>query len=83
MFESITATVVFALAAASIVALPGFAPQVPAGEVPVLASQETPPVGPATGACSSEVWPNFPTWCLQRPGSTSKIVEARLVSARR
>jgi hypothetical protein len=83
MFESITATVIFALAAASIIALPGFAPEVPAGEAPVLASQETPAVGPAVGTCSSEVWPDFPTWCLQRPSSAAKIVEARHVSARR
>jgi hypothetical protein len=83
MVKSIAAMVSFALIAASIIALPGFAPEVAANEAGAPVSQEIIAVQPALANCSHEVWPNLPTSCLQRRGSTGEIVEARLVTVRR
>ena len=83
MAKSIAASILFALISASIIALPGFAPEVEAGEAVALAIQETGMVQSAAVNCLNEVWPNLPASCLQRTGSAGKITEARLVTTRR
>jgi len=83
MFKSFAAFGIFALLGASVIALPGFAPKVEASEVTVLAKGDRLSIRPASVDCSRQVWPNFAAPCLQNPGSDQKIVEARLVTARR
>ena len=64
-------------------ALPGFAPKVEASEVAVLAKGDRLAIRSALVDCSRQVWPDFAPPCLQNPDSDQKIVEARLVTARR
>jgi hypothetical protein len=80
MIKSFAAFGLFALLGGSLIALPGFAPKVEASEVNVLSKGDR----LATRSdCSRQVWPNFAAACLQNAGSGEKIVEARLVTARR
>ena len=83
MVKSFVAFGIFALLGASVIALPGFAPRVEASEVAVLAKGDRLAIRSASANCSKEVWPNFAASCLQNKGSDRKIVEARLVTARR
>ena len=83
MIKSFAAFGIFALLATSVIALPGFAPKVEASEVAVLAKADRLPIRSARIDCSRQVWPDFAAPCLQKPGSDQKIVEARLVTARR
>jgi len=83
MIKSFATFGIIALLAASMVALLGFAPSVEASEVAVLAKADQSPIVSSSADCSRQVWPNFSTSCLQNTGSTQKIVEARLVTARR
>jgi len=82
MVKSFAAFIVFALLGASLVALPGFAPNGEATEVRVLIKADRLPVRIATADCAGQAWPHFATSCLQRPHSTQKVVEARLVTVR-
>ena len=77
------ALVMFALLGASVIALPGFAPKMEAGEVAVLAKGDRLEVRAAASNCSTQIWPDFAASCLRKPGSGAKILEARLVTARR
>jgi hypothetical protein len=81
MIKSLTALAIFALLGASVVALPGFAPQVEASETVALAKADRLDVRPIAPNCSQQVWPNFDASCL-RKGETM-VREARLVTARR
>ncbi|WLB24243.1 hypothetical protein QIH95_47645 (plasmid) [Bradyrhizobium japonicum] len=84
MIKSFAAFGIFALLGALVIALPGFAPKVEASEVAVLlAKGDRLAVKSASVNCSTETWPNFATSCLQNTSSNQKIVEARLVTARR
>lgn len=83
MIKSLAAFGIFALLGALVIALPGFAPKVEASEVAVLAKGDRLAVKSASVNCSTETWPNFATSCLQNTSSIEKIVEARLVTARR
>jgi hypothetical protein len=83
MIKSFAAFGIFALLGASVIALPGFAPKVEASEVAALAKADRLAIRLAPVNCSIQVWPNFSAPCLQNPGSDQKIVEARLVTARR
>ena len=83
MIKSLAAFGIFALLGASVIALPGFAPKVEASEVPVLAKGDRLAIRSPTGDCSRQVWPDFAASCLQTLGSGQRIVEARLVTARR
>jgi hypothetical protein len=83
MIKSFAAFGIFALLGASVIALPGFAPKVEAREVAVLVKGDRLAIRSAPVDCSRQVWPNFATPCLLNPGSDQKIVEARLVTARR
>ena len=84
MIRSSAALVIFALLAASVIALPGFAPNVEASEAAVLANGDRLQVREAAVNCSKQVWPDLPAACLQAIGAErGKIMEARLVGARR
>ncbi len=81
MIKSLTAVAIFALLGASVVALPGFAPQVKASEAVALAKADRLELRPAARNCSQQVWPNFDAACLRKGEVT--VREARLVTARR
>jgi hypothetical protein len=86
MVKSFAAFGIFALLGAFVIALPGFAPKVEASEVAALAKGDRLAIRSATADCSRQVWPNFTAPCLQSlqsRASERKIVEARLVTARR
>lgn len=83
MIRSFAAFGIFALLGAAVMALPGFAPKVEASEVTVLAKGDRLAIRSAAIDCSRQVWPNLATSCLQNTGSDHKVVEARLVTARR
>jgi hypothetical protein len=83
MVKSLSALGIFLLLGASVLALPGFAPKVQTGEVAVLAKGDRLEMRAAVSNCSTQVWPDFAASCLRNAGSGEKIVEARLVTARR
>jgi hypothetical protein len=83
MVKSFAALMIFALLGASVIALPGFAPKVEASEAAVLAKGDRLEVRAAAVNCSKQVWPDLPTSCLQTKITRGKILEARLVTARR
>jgi len=83
MVKSLSALAILSLLGASVMALPGFASKVEAGEVAALAKGDRLEVRTAASNCSTQVWPDFSASCLRDPGSHVTIVEARLVSARR
>ncbi len=83
MIKSFAAFGIFALLGGAVIALPGFAPKVEASEAAVLAKGDRLPIRSASVPCSRQVWPNFAASCLQNTGSDQKIVEARLITARR
>lgn len=83
MIKSFAALGIFVLLAASVIALPGFAPKVEAGEVVVSAKGDHLAIKLVSADCSRQVWPNFSLSCLQNSNSDQTIVEARLVTARR
>ena len=83
MIKSLTALAIFALLGASVVALPGFAPQVRASEAVALAKADRLDIRPVTRNCSQQVWSNFEAACLRNGESGATFREARLVTARR
>jgi hypothetical protein len=83
MVRSLAALAIFALLGASVIALPGFAPKVEASEPAALAKADRLVVRTSSANCSKEVWPDLSVECLQRTGSAGKILQARLVTARR
>jgi hypothetical protein len=83
MVKSLSALVVLMLLGASAIALPGFASKVQADEVAALAKGDRLEVRAAFPNCSTQVWPDFSTSCLRNTSSGAKILEARLVTARR
>jgi hypothetical protein len=83
MIKSLTALAIFGLLGAAVVALPGFAPRVEAGETVALAKAGRVDIRPVARNCSQQVWPNFDTSCLRNSESGVMIREARLVTARR
>jgi hypothetical protein len=83
MVKSLLALAIFALLGTSIMALPDFSPKVQTGEAVALAKGDRLKVQAAASNCSSQVWPEFAASCLRDAGSGGKILEARLVTARR
>jgi len=83
MVKSLAALAIFCLLGVSVIAAPGFAPKVEAGEVAVLAKGDRLGVGALVLDCSSQIWPDFTQSCLRGPDSGMKILEARLVTSRR
>jgi hypothetical protein len=81
MIKSLTALAIFAILGASVIALPGFAPQVQASETVASAKADRLEVRSSVQNCSQQVWPNFYTSCLRNGDVT--VREARLVTARR
>jgi len=83
MIRSFAAFGIFALLGGSVIALPGFAPKVEATEATVSVKDTRLAIRSASADCARQVWPDFAVSCLQNAGSDQKIVEARLVTARR
>jgi hypothetical protein len=84
MVKSLSALAVLALLAASAMALPSFTPEVKANEAAVLAKKDRLDVRPAAVLdCATQVWPDIAASCLRNANSGGKILEARLVTARR
>jgi hypothetical protein len=83
MIKSLSALVLLALLGTSVIALPEFAPKVQTDDVAVLAKGDRLEVRAAASNCSTQVWPDFAASCLRNAGSGAKILEARLVTARR
>jgi hypothetical protein len=83
MFKSFMALAIFALLGASVIALPGFAPQVKASETAALAKADRLAIRPMVRDCSGQVWPHLNSSCLRDGGSGIPIREACLVTARR
>jgi hypothetical protein len=83
MIRSLAALAVFMLLGALVIALPGFAPQVEAGETMVLAKADRLEVRPGGLNCRQQVWPNFDESCLRRGESGGPVREARLVTEHR
>jgi hypothetical protein len=83
MVKSLAAFAIFAVLGASVIALPGFAPTVEAGEAVALAKADRLEVRSVSPNCFKQVWPDFATACLRNSGSDAKIAEARLVTHRR
>jgi hypothetical protein len=81
MNNSLTSLAVFGLLGAAVVALPGFAPQVAAGETSVLAKSDRLELSAVARNCSQQVWPSFDAKCLH--GDEAMVREVRLVTARR
>ena len=81
MIKSLTALAIFAILGASVIALPGFAPQVAASETAALAKGDRLEVRTIAQNCSQQVWPNFDASCLRK--GEVMVREARLVTARR
>jgi hypothetical protein len=83
MFKSFLALAALALLGGSVVALPAFAPKVEAAEAAVLAKGDRLQVRMPAANCGSQVWPNLEAACLRTTGDGAKILEARLITARR
>jgi hypothetical protein len=81
MIKSLAALAIFAVLGASVVALPGFAPQVEASETVALAKADRLELRLVARNCSQQVWPNFDASCLRK--DNVMVREARLVTARR
>jgi hypothetical protein len=83
MVKSLSALAVLALLGVSVIILPGFAPKVETVTIAVPAKGDRLAVRAAVSNCSTQVWPDFTAFCLRSPGSEVKVLEARLVTARR
>ena len=83
MVRSLAAFAIFALLGASVIALPGFAPNVKASEATVLAKADCLPIFKVPADCTKQVWPDLAASCPKDQGSNQKIAEARLVATRR
>lgn len=81
MNNSLTSLAVFGLLGAAVIALPGFAPQVAAGETSVLAKSDRLVISAVARSCSQQVWPRFDAQCLH--SDEAMVREVRLVTARR
>jgi hypothetical protein len=82
MIKSLIAFSIFALLGASVIALPGYAPQVEAGEAVALTKEARLDVRPATFDCSQQNWPNFEARCLRDSVSGATVREVRMVTDR-
>ena len=82
MTKSLLAFAIFAALGTSVIALPAFAPKAKASEAVALAKADRLPLHSVAQTCLKLVWPDFAT-CLRSSSSEAKIVEARLVTARR
>jgi hypothetical protein len=81
MFKSFSALAVITLLGAAVIALP--APKVEASEAAALAKGDRLQVKAPSLTCATQVWPDIAAVCLWTAGESAKILEARLVTARR
>ena len=81
MNKSLTSLAIFGFLGAAIIALPGFAPQVAAGETSVLAKSDRLELPILVRNCSQQVWPRFDAQCLH--SGEAMVREVRLATARR
>jgi hypothetical protein len=80
MIKTLSAIAISAFIAAALFVLPGFAPQLEAGESVALQKGKRLVIHTIDRDCTSETWPNFSASCLH--GSDAKL-EPRLVSTTR
>ena len=80
MFKSFAALAVAMLLGAAVV-VP--VPTVEASGTAALAKGDRLQIGTPLLNCATQVWPNITASCLRVAGKGSKILEARLVTARR
>lgn len=83
MIKSLAALAMSALLGVSLLALPGFAPEMKANEVVALAKADRLAIHAVAGDCVSQIWPNIASTCLRQTGSAAAVREARLVTAHR
>jgi hypothetical protein len=83
MIKSLAAFAILLLLAASVMALPSFAPVGKASEAVVLPRADRLEFRAVSRNCAKQVWPDFATACLRTSNSEAKLVEARLVTAQR
>jgi hypothetical protein len=84
MIKTLSAIAIAAFIAAALTVLPGFAPQVKAGNVAApLAKADRLDIKAAGRDCSQQAWPNIEAACLRVQGSKILVREARLVTADR
>jgi hypothetical protein len=83
MIKSLAAFAILALLGTSVVALPRFAPDAEANEGLALAKADRLEVRLLPANCAKQVWPDLAAACLRGGSPEARIVEARLVTARR
>lgn len=81
MIKAFAALTILAVSAASVIALPSFTAKAEANEA--LPKSDRLAVQSPPRNCLEQTWPNLTTACLRNAGSDARIVEARIVSARR
>jgi hypothetical protein len=82
MIKSLMALTIFALLGASVIAIPGFAPQAKADEAVALAKADRLPIHLIVRSCSSQIWPHIDASCLRDVESGMPVHEARLIMQR-
>ena len=83
MFKSFSALAVVMVLGSAVIALPVFAPKVEANELAALAKGDRLHVPMPLMTCAKQVWPDIAASCLRTADRTTKILEVRLVTARR
>jgi hypothetical protein len=83
MFKSFSALAFFTLLGASVIALPALAPKVEASEAAGLAKGDRLQVRAPLLNCATQIWPYIAATCLRTTDEGTKILEVRLVAARR
>ena len=84
MIKALAAFAILAVSAASVIALPSFAPKAEASERLVLVkSDRLAVVTSSPPNCLEQTWPDLAAACLDNAGSDARIVEARPVGVRR
>jgi len=83
MFKSFSALAAIVLLGAFVIALPAFAPKVDASEAAALVKGDRLQVSAPLLTCATQVWPDIAASCLRSSDGAKKILEARLVTARR
>jgi hypothetical protein len=83
MLKSIPALAVVTFLGVSVIALPALAPKVEAREAAAFAKGDRLQVQVPRLTCATQVWPDIVASCLRTTDGGTKILEARLVTARR
>jgi hypothetical protein len=83
MLKSLSALAIFLLLGSAVAALPVFAPKVEANELAALAKADRLALALPLMTCATQVWPEIAASCLRTADGATKVLEARLVTARR